>query len=82
MNKLAKGSGVINTHIPATETAAEDAWFKSSYSSGAGSSCVEIADLTDRVGIRDSKDKQGAALVVPVASWARFVAFAGGTATG
>ncbi|MFI6289513.1 DUF397 domain-containing protein [Streptomyces sp. NPDC051018] len=68
--------------MPATETATEDAWFKSSYSSGAGNSCVEIADLTDRVGIRDSKDKQGAALVVPAASWARFVAFASESAVG
>ncbi|MGW4034358.1 DUF397 domain-containing protein [Streptomyces sp. NPDC004838] len=56
--------------------APESAWFKSSYSSGAGNSCVEIADLTDRVGVRDSKQDRGPALVLRTASWARFVAYA------
>ncbi|WP_447032640.1 DUF397 domain-containing protein [Streptomyces hypolithicus] len=53
--------------------AEESAWFKSSYSNDTGGSCVEIADLTSQVGIRDSKDKQGPALVVPRASWHTFV---------
>ncbi|WP_307822002.1 DUF397 domain-containing protein [Streptomyces coffeae] len=53
--------------------AAEDAWFKSSYSNDSGGSCVEIADLTTQVGIRDSKDKHGPALLVPTASWSSFI---------
>ncbi|MET7888765.1 DUF397 domain-containing protein [Streptomyces avermitilis] len=58
----------------APDVAEESAWFKSSYSNDTGGSCVEIAPLKDRqVGIRDSKDKQGPALVVPTSSWAAFL---------
>lgn len=53
--------------------AEEDAWFKSSHSNDTGGSCVEIADLTSAVGIRDSKDKAGPALVVSPQTWAAFV---------
>lgn len=65
----------INTYITARDVAEESAWFKSSYSNDTGGACVEIADLTQQVGIRDSKDKEGPALVVPLASWREFVAF-------
>ncbi|MFI1864300.1 DUF397 domain-containing protein [Streptomyces jumonjinensis] len=58
----------------------EVAWLKSSYSSGSGNNCVEVADFSDRVGIRDSKDKQGPALMVPVAAWSAFAAFAAASA--
>ena len=34
---------------------------------------MEIADLTSQVGVRDSKDKTGPALVVPAAAWSSFV---------
>ncbi|MEU1801660.1 DUF397 domain-containing protein [Streptomyces sp. NPDC019937] len=63
------------THGIATDVASEDAWFKSSYSENNGTGCVEIAHLTrtTEVGIRDSKDKTGPALVVPAAAWAAFV---------
>ncbi|MEU1629339.1 DUF397 domain-containing protein [Streptomyces sp. NPDC020096] len=57
----------------APDVAEESAWFKSSYSNDTGGSCVEIADLTSQVGIRDSKDKTGPALVVPTAAWSSFV---------
>ncbi|MEW2634672.1 DUF397 domain-containing protein [Streptomyces sp. NPDC048389] len=60
----------------APDVAEESAWFKSSYSNDSGGSCVEIADLTAQVGIRDSKDKQGPALVVPAGAWTSFVAYA------
>ncbi|WP_411142331.1 DUF397 domain-containing protein [Streptomyces sp. x-80] len=53
--------------------AEESAWFKSSHSNDTGGSCVEIADLTSQVAIRDSKNKSGPALVVPTAAWASFV---------
>lgn len=42
-------------------------WFKSSYSSDAGGSCVEVADLTSayaRIGVRDSKHPEGPALLL------------------
>ncbi|MCG0286995.1 DUF397 domain-containing protein [Streptomyces sp. PSAA01] len=64
------------THRIASDTAPEGAWFKSSYSEANGTACVEIAHLphTAQVGIRDSKDKSGPALVVPAGAWAEFVA--------
>ncbi|GAA0916038.1 MULTISPECIES: DUF397 domain-containing protein [Streptomyces violaceusniger group] len=64
------------THRIASDVAPEGAWFKSSYSENNGTACVEIAHLphTAQVGIRDSKDKDGPALVVPAGAWAEFVA--------
>ncbi|WP_448330225.1 DUF397 domain-containing protein [Streptomyces sp. DSM 41534] len=64
------------THRIASDTAPESAWFKSSYSEANGTACVEIAHLphTAQVGIRDSKDKGGPALVVPAGAWAEFIA--------
>ncbi|MER7793888.1 DUF397 domain-containing protein [Streptomyces sp. NPDC097640] len=63
----------------AIDAAPEDTWFKSSYSGQQGGTCVEIADLTTAVGVRDSKDKSGPALLIPAAAWAAFV---GGVRTG
>ncbi|MFI1331320.1 DUF397 domain-containing protein [Streptomyces sp. NPDC020845] len=51
----------------------EATWFKSSYSGQEPSACVEIADLTTAVGVRDSKDKTRPALLIPPAAWAEFV---------
>ena len=39
-------------------------WRKSSYSSGEGGSCIEVADLAPAVGVRDSKDKRADAPVL------------------
>ncbi|GGX51733.1 DUF397 domain-containing protein [Streptomyces noursei] len=63
----------INTKITSPELAPESAWFKSSYSNDTGGNCIEVTDLTNQVGIRDSKDKSGPALVVPAAAWSSFV---------
>ncbi|WP_262704210.1 MULTISPECIES: DUF397 domain-containing protein [Streptomyces] len=64
------------THRIASDVAPEGVWFKSSYSENNGTACVEIAHLprTAQVGIRDSKDKSGPALIVPAGAWAEFVA--------
>ncbi|KAB2358382.1 DUF397 domain-containing protein [Actinomadura montaniterrae] len=35
------------------------AWRKSSYSSSNGGACVELADLGNTIGVRDSKDPCG-----------------------
>ncbi|WP_067710667.1 DUF397 domain-containing protein [Nocardia yamanashiensis] len=43
-------------------------WFKSSYSQG-GQECVEVAFLGDVVGVRDSKDAGGPALMFTPAAW-------------
>jgi Domain of unknown function (DUF397) len=40
-------------------------WHKSSYSSGGGSNCVEVAVAPGVVAIRDSKDPDGPVHVVP-----------------
>ena len=54
----------------------ESAWFKSSYSSGAGGECVEVAARPARVHVRDSKDTTRAALAVDPTAWTAFVEFA------
>ncbi|WSJ02062.1 DUF397 domain-containing protein [Nocardia sp. NBC_01329] len=47
-------------------------WFKSSHS-GSQSDCVEVAWLTDgRVGVRDSKDTSGPALMFAPGEWDAF----------
>ncbi|MEV6769679.1 DUF397 domain-containing protein [Nocardia sp. NPDC051030] len=49
-------------------------WFKSSRSQG-GEACVEAAHLYGgNVGVRDSKDPTGPALVFPPARWDTFLA--------
>ncbi|WP_067707651.1 DUF397 domain-containing protein [Nocardia yamanashiensis] len=53
----------------------EAQWFKSSRSANA-SECVEVAFLDSdatRVGVRDSKDPGGPALVFSGADWDRFL---------
>lgn len=40
------------------------AWFKSSYSSGSGDSCVEVATCPDTVHVRDSKIEEGPQLTL------------------
>ncbi|GHG36037.1 MULTISPECIES: DUF397 domain-containing protein [Streptomyces] len=53
-------------------------WFKSSYSSGSGGDCVEIADAGTAVMIRDSKRPDMTSLSVPTAQWTAFVRMAAG----
>ncbi|WP_433119879.1 DUF397 domain-containing protein [Micromonospora sp. CA-246542] len=49
-------------------------WRKSSRSSANGGDCVEVADnLPGVVGVRDSKDQAGPALVFSPAAWRAFV---------
>ncbi|MFF2534951.1 DUF397 domain-containing protein [Streptomyces cyaneofuscatus] len=49
-------------------------WFKSSYSGGSGTECVEVADLAAAVGVRDSTRPHGPHISVGRAAWAGFVA--------
>ncbi|WP_320777708.1 DUF397 domain-containing protein [Streptomyces sp. CRN 30] len=76
-NNSPESSGAINTHRipqPSTDVAPEAAWFKSSYSDGTGNNCVEAADLkSTQVGVRDSKNKQGPALVFRRSAWTSFI---------
>ncbi|NNH72546.1 DUF397 domain-containing protein [Nocardia uniformis] len=48
-------------------------WFKSSSSAG-GQECVEVAFVTGGVGVRDSKDPSGPALIFSSAEWDTFTA--------
>ncbi|MFC8527237.1 DUF397 domain-containing protein [Nocardia sp. NPDC057227] len=49
-------------------------WFKSSYSGG-DNNCVEVAHLDDgQVGVRDSKNMSGPALVLTPGEWGAFTA--------
>jgi hypothetical protein len=54
----------------------ELAWSKSSYSSGEGGECVEVAACPNTVHVRDSKDKPGPVLDFTPTAWAAFVGFA------
>ncbi|MET8280323.1 DUF397 domain-containing protein [Micromonospora sp. NPDC005174] len=49
-------------------------WRKSTRSGSGGGDCVEVADnLPGIVGVRDSKDPDGPALIFGPASWRAFV---------
>lgn len=54
----------------------EPEWFKSSYSSGDGDNCVEVAITPHAVHVRDTKDRDGGQLTLAPAAWADFVAYA------
>jgi hypothetical protein len=50
-------------------------WRKSSYSSGNGGQCVEVArNLPGVVGVRDSKDRRGPVLIFTPDEWRLFTA--------
>ncbi|MFF7634474.1 DUF397 domain-containing protein [Kitasatospora sp. NPDC008050] len=48
-------------------------WRKSTHSNGGGG-CIEVADgFSDVMPVRDSKDPDGPALVLPAEAWSAFV---------
>jgi hypothetical protein len=47
-------------------------WRKSTYSSGNGGNCVEVANTPRAVAVRDSKDPHGPALAFTPARWQAF----------
>ena len=56
------------------QTVFEPAWFKSSYSGGNATECVEAAIVPSGVLIRDSKRPEHRHLTVSAPSWAEFLA--------
>jgi hypothetical protein len=44
-------------------------WRKSARSSGGGSNCVEVANLSGLIAIRDSKNPQGATLIITLTAF-------------
>lgn len=51
-----------------------ETWRKSSYSGGSGGNCVEVGQATRKIAVRDTKDRDGAALNVDPAAWRSFIA--------
>jgi len=49
-------------------------WRKSSYSDSSGNACVEVAESDNTVLVRDTIDRDGAALTVDAAAWRQFTA--------
>jgi hypothetical protein len=48
-------------------------WFKSSYSGGSGTECVETAFVPTGVLVRDSKRPVGPRVAVSAEAWGRFL---------
>ncbi|MEX2974401.1 DUF397 domain-containing protein [Streptomyces sp. C184] len=58
-------------HAPELSTAR---WRRSSYSNSNGGECVEVADdYPGLVPVRDSKNPDGPALLIPATAWTTFV---------
>ncbi|MER6572997.1 DUF397 domain-containing protein [Streptomyces sp. NPDC001093] len=57
------------------EETSELVWFKSSYSSGDGGECVEVATSPTTIHVRDSKQNPTTAptLALPPAAWQAFL---------
>ncbi|MFJ6466493.1 DUF397 domain-containing protein [Streptomyces sp. NPDC091387] len=51
-------------------------WFKSSYSSNEGATCVEVAACPHTVHVRDSKVTDGPTFAVAPAAWTAFLGHA------
>ncbi|WP_369033489.1 DUF397 domain-containing protein [Streptomyces adonidis] len=49
-------------------------WFKSSYSGGNTTECVEVTFVASGVTIRDSKWRESPLITFPAAAWSHFVA--------
>ncbi|WP_369036633.1 DUF397 domain-containing protein [Streptomyces adonidis] len=58
---------------PAQETNSDVRWFKSTYSGGSGSDCVEVAFNGQVVSVRDSKTRQQGTLTMPTSAFAAFI---------
>ncbi|MFJ9887677.1 DUF397 domain-containing protein [Streptomyces sp. NPDC091287] len=59
--------------MPSTPSGDAQSWFKSSYSGGNTTECVEAARLGEATAIRDSKAVEGGSLLFRPTSWASFV---------
>lgn len=59
--------------VTVTQPAEVLIWFKSSYSGGNTTECVEVAALPDGTAVRDSKEPQGPRIAFTGEVWAGFV---------
>jgi hypothetical protein len=51
-----------------------DTWRKSTYSDANGNACIEVATAPHSVAVRDTTNRYGATLSVPLAAWTAFLA--------
>jgi hypothetical protein len=51
----------------------ERVWLKSSYSGSDGDACVEVANGTTAIHVRDSKDQRSPELALSPTAWHHFV---------
>ncbi|MFG2719776.1 DUF397 domain-containing protein [Streptomyces sp. NPDC048416] len=65
--------------LTAYALAPERAWRKSSYSNDGSGNCVEVAELTATVAVRDSKQSAGPAFQVSTTAFHAFIDFAKNT---
>ncbi|CAM5542596.1 DUF397 domain-containing protein [Streptomyces aurantiogriseus] len=56
----------------------EAAWCKSSYSTGGGGECLEVAAVPGAIMVRDSKRPEGDRLAIGTEAWADFVGLVAG----
>jgi hypothetical protein len=56
------------------EDSIEPGWRTSSYTGNGGGNCVEVADTTGVVLVRDTKDREGGTLAFASRAWASFTA--------
>ncbi|EDY55062.1 MULTISPECIES: DUF397 domain-containing protein [Streptomyces] len=55
-------------------------WFKSSYSSGEGGQCLEVAATPHTIHLRDSKNPTGPHLTLSPTAWSAFLSPTAATA--
>jgi Domain of unknown function (DUF397) len=48
-------------------------WRKASASANQGGNCVEVASTSNRIGVRDSKDRGGPVLGFTLTAWTNFL---------
>ncbi|MCX4233359.1 DUF397 domain-containing protein [Streptomyces ortus] len=65
----------------AEQSVPTSAWCKSSYSTGSGGECVEVAPWRDLTYVRDSKVEAGPIVSLTPTAWSEFVGFAARHAT-
>ncbi|MFI9171519.1 DUF397 domain-containing protein [Streptomyces lincolnensis] len=59
--------------IAATDISHRPAWFRSSYSNGAGGECVECASTAGGMLVRDSKSETGPFITLGSGAWRTFL---------
>lgn len=60
--------------IPGADGSRRPAWFRSSYSNGAGGECIECALTTNEALLRDSKCQADLVITVSSGAWRAFLA--------